>query len=227
VPVYNPAAGWEQKLQLRFDEFCEAIGISFQLFLINDGSTVDLSEGVRYLETKYSTNFKYLFYSQNLGKGGALKFGASHGNTSKYMFTDIDFPYDTKSMVKVWETSCTTSGIIIGHRDESYYDDMTNIRIVLSKGLRWLNRIILKLPVNDTQCGLKAFDNQAKDLLLSCVTDRFLIDLEFLLAAKKSNIQITPVSVHLRKETDFTSFNSSVLLKETLSFIKLVLRYRI
>ena len=226
IPFYNPIDGWELNLIDRYEKFCIAIGKKIPVVVINDGSTSDVTKSIQYLNEKLGGHFKYLSYHVNKGKGGALKYGASQYNSSKYMFTDIDFPYDTKSMMDVWQTSCTTSGIVIGHRDRNYYNDMPTLRIVLSKSLRWLNKIILKLPVNDTQCGLKAFDTEAKDILLSCRTNRFLIDLEFLLAAKKSNIAITPVSVTLRSDVDFTSFDSSVLLKETHNFIKLVIKYR-
>ena len=90
-----------------------------------------------------------------------------------------------------------------------------------------LNKSILSLPVNDTQCGLKAFDNGVKEILLQCETDRFLIDLELLLAVNKKAIPITPVPVRLREDIDFTKFNSSVLLKEAFNFIKILIKYRL
>ena len=90
-----------------------------------------------------------------------------------------------------------------------------------------LNKIILNLPVNDTQCGLKAFDEEVKDILLDCATDRFLIDLELLMAVNKKSLSIIPVSVQLREDIDFTKFNASVLLKEVFSILKLIWKYRL
>ncbi|MBK8625636.1 MAG: hypothetical protein IPN86_08810 [Saprospiraceae bacterium] len=110
--------------------------------------------------------------------------------------------------------------------ETAYYDDLSSLRTLLSKGLRWLNKLILNLPVNDTQCGLKAFDKNVRDLLIQCKTDRFLIDLELLLATNKAGYKITPVKVELRKDIIFSTFNSSVLLKEIHNFIKLVWIYR-
>lgn len=224
--MYNPPEDWEKTLLVRYIDFSKVTGQCLPLLLINDGSSANVSDAVHFLSEQLGDRFNYLSYPKNLGKGGALKYGASHANTSKYIFTDIDFPYDPESMKSIMTKASLTDGIVIGQRDQHYYAEMTPLRIMLSKGLKWLNKIILRLPTNDTQCGLKAFDNNAKNILLSCHTNRFLIDLEFLLAANKSKILITPVPVQLRKEIDFTAFDTSVLLKETLNFIKLIIKYR-
>jgi hypothetical protein len=73
----------------------------------------------------------------------------------------------------------------------------------------------------------QAFDADVKELLLKCETDRFLIDLELLLAVSAQKYQITPILVSLREDIDFTKFNSTVLLKEVFSFIRLIWKYRI
>ncbi len=227
IPAYNPSEGWEITFYARYYEFCKAIDQDINVVLINDGSTKDFSKGVDFLKSKIGNHFNYVSYAQNKGKGFALKFGVKSYYSESYMFTDIDFPYSTVSMKNVWEAICSGSPpIVIGHRETAYYDDLSSLRTLLSKGLRWLNKLILNLPVNDTQCGLKAFDKNVRDLLIQCKTDRFLIDLELLLATNKAGYKITPVKVELRKDIIFSTFNSSVLLKEIHNFIKLVWIYR-
>lgn len=226
VPAYNPSDGWELAFLEGYTNFCKAIDANIPVTLINDGSSNDISAGVSFLQEKIGKEFNYLSYPKNRGKGGALKFGAVHCLTSSIMFTDIDFPYSIDSMKDIWLTSNKQAGIITGYREKEYYSDVSNWRTFLSKGLRMLNKTILSLPVNDTQCGLKAFDNEVKEILLQCETDRFLIDLELLLAVNKRSISITPVAVKLREDIDFTKFNSSVLLKEAFNFIKILVKYR-
>ena len=227
VPAYNPSEGWELAFLEGYTNFCKAIDANIPVTLINDGSSNDISAGVSFLQEKIGKEFNYLSYPKNRGKGGALKFGAENSYASCIMFTDIDFPDRVESMKAVWLTSSKQPGIITGYREKEYYSDVSNWRTFLSKGLRILNKSILSLPVNDTQCGLKAFDNGVKEILLQCETDRFLIDLELLLAVNKKAIPITPVPVRLREDIDFTKFNSSVLLKEAFNFIKILIKYRL
>lgn len=226
IPTFNPQQGWEINILQRYNLFSEAVNTDFTVIIINDGSTVDINSGVNFLKENIGPNFLYLNYETNRGKGGALKYGAINFEAKKYIFTDTDFPYSIESMKNVWNTMLGNSGIVTGNRESKYYNDLSVSRTFLSKGLKALNKLILNLPVNDTQCGLKAFDVDVKNLLINCETDRFLIDLELLLATNKAGYNIIPVNVELRKDIIFSTFNSSVLLKEIHNFIKLVWKYR-
>lgn len=227
IPTYNPSPGWDVTFNNRYQEFCVLIDEKVNVVLINDGSSNDLTIGVEYLSNAIGEKFHCIGYTPNKGKGFALKFGVSTFPSEKYMFTDTDFPYDSDSMKAVWSTLMSNDGIITGYRDQSYYKDISIYRKILSKGLRWLNQKILRLPINDTQCGLKAFDRKVGEILLNCKTDRFLIDLELLLATNKQKIDIIPVPVVLRNDIDFTQFNSSVLKNEFLNFLKLLWKYKL
>ena len=227
IPAYNPQHGWEVVFLERYLEFCATLDKAISVVLVNDGSTSDITKAVSVISHQLKDSFTYVSYPMNKGKGGALKAGASQTDSDLFMFTDIDFPYSVTSMKKVYESIQAFGGIVAGYRQQTYYDDVSLFRTMLSKSLRWLNDYILGLPTNDTQCGLKAFDRVSKQILLNCKTDRFLIDLELLLAANKNKINILPVPVALRDNIEFTKFNATVLLKEVFNFIGLIFRYRI
>lgn len=227
IPTFNPSEGWERIFKQRYEEVCDAIMMKIPVVLVNDGSSIDISNGVDYLREHLGAVFHYLHYPDNRGKGGALKHAVAAFESKLYIFTDIDFPYTAASMKQILETMRTKTGIVTGFREEAYYADVSLFRTILSKSLRAVNQVILGLPVNDTQCGLKAFDPTVAELLLACKTNRFLIDLELLLAVSRKKIEITPTKVMLRSDIDFTKFNSTVLLKEVFNFISLIFRYRI
>ncbi len=227
VPVYNPPLGWQDTLLARFQEFRDAIAAPVQLVVIDDGSVRDLKTEASLIENSLGQSFTLIQHGINKGKGAALKTGAGTVEASWYMFTDVDFPYSLESMVNVWQHLSSQSGIVTGYREQTYYADVSPFRTVVSRTLRALNRLILRLPVNDTQCGLKGFDRQTRDVLLTCKTDRFLIDLELLLAVTAKKISIHSVFVQLRSEISFTQFRSSVLLREVFSFFRLLWKYRI
>ena len=119
------------------------------------------------------------------------------------------------------------NGIVSGYRKSEYYEHLSRARTFISKALRFFNTYILALPTNDTQCGLKAFDNDVKKLFVSCQTDRFLLDLELLLSVNAHKLEIHPVHVSLNEGVTFTKFNYIVLFQELGNFIKLIIKYRI
>jgi glycosyltransferase involved in cell wall biosynthesis len=228
IPVYNPEDGWVEVLLNGHAQFNRQLGFVIPLIVVNDGSISAIETDLQILRGhSKALPIQIISYVQNIGKGGALKRGAALLDRKYYIFTDFDFPYTTDSMVAVYQALVTHGGITPGHRRESYYTDLSNLRTVISKGLRWLNKIILGLPTPDTQCGLKGFDREGRDLLVACNTDRFLIDLEFLLAANKNGVKITPIDVMLRPDVEFTKFNPMILAKELLNFAKLIWQYRI
>lgn len=228
IPTYNPIEGWETRFFERYLDFCKSItNYNIPIVLVNDGSSTNLTQGVSFLKERLGENFHYVSYSTNRGKGGALKVGVNHVESEFYLFTDIDFPYTTKSMIDVYQSVLTSDGVVAGYRSQNYYKKVSLYRTVLSKVLRALNNMILQLPTNDTQCGLKAFTNEGKQVLLSCETERFLIDLEFLLAVNKMKMPIKTVPVVLRSDVEFSKFNFAIILNELFSFIKLIWKYRI
>ncbi|MBK8622665.1 MAG: glycosyltransferase [Saprospiraceae bacterium] len=227
IPMYNPPSGWDVTLLNRYHTFCRLFGQKIPLVLSNDGSSIDIQEGVQNLQNNLGSLFNYVSSDKNQGKGAALKRAAAYIQADTYLFTDHDFPYTPESMIAVLQNSMSKGGITMGVRDDNYYDDISFFRTHLSKLLKKLNLILLRLPSNDTQCGLKAFDNSTKNILLNCKTNRFLIDLEFLLAANSKNVSITPVVVKLRSDVAFTRFNAWVLSKELGNFLLLIWNYRI
>jgi glycosyltransferase involved in cell wall biosynthesis len=227
IPVYNPPPGWEKTLLDQYRHFGTLYGQNIPFVLSDDGSSTDINPGLSYLKENLGDLCHYLSSPENQGKGAALKRAAAYIFADTYLFTDHDFPYTPESMVAVLHNNILQGGITMGVRDERYYDDVSNFRTSLSKLLKKLNQLLLKLPSNDTQCGLKAFDKNAKNILLTCKTNRFLIDLEFLLAANSKKISIKPVVVKLRNDIAFTRFNAWVLFKELGNFLLLIWNYRI
>ncbi|MBK8372175.1 MAG: glycosyltransferase family 2 protein [Saprospiraceae bacterium] len=227
VPMYNPSEGWEHIFMKHYREFCDLLEFDIQVVLSDDGSTNDIQEAIQFLRSSLGEKLTYISAERNKGKGAALKAGVKLIRADNYIFTDIDFPYTAESMVSVYQSCLDNRGVVMGIRDKNYYNDITRFRTWLSKILRWFNKLLLQLPSNDTQCGLKAFDAIGGEILVDCKTDRFLIDLEFLLSANQKKVKITPVQVSLRNNVEFTKFNTLVLFKELANFAGLIWRYRI
>src|SRR5574338_1687109 len=102
LPAYNPLPGWEEIVIHRFRSLQQALPeFSFQLILVNDGSTVSnwLSGLNKVKENLPGT--MVISYDQNQGKGHALREGVKHSNGDIILYTDVDWPYTEESMVSV------------------------------------------------------------------------------------------------------------------------------
>lgn len=211
-----------------FQDFSRAVGAragELKLVVVNDGaSTNTTGRNFDFLKTLLP-NVAVVDYPENRGKGYALRQGVGSAEADFYLVTDADFPYTIDSMVRVVETLLDRGGIAAGNRDTAYYERVPVLRKWLSQFLRWLLRHVLRQPIDDSQCGLKAFDNAGKAVFLRTTIDRFLFDLEFLMLAD-GKVPVTPVQVELRDSVVFSAVSWKILITEGRNFLWLLLPYR-
>jgi glycosyltransferase involved in cell wall biosynthesis len=225
VPCYNPPQEWEQALAERFAQFRKTVAdltSDVHLVVVNDGSPRNAEpENFNRLKTLIP-DVQVVTYTENRGKGHALRQGVAASEADQYLVTDADFPYTLESMRRVVITGMEKSGIAAGNRDTSYYDRVPAFRRLLSKALRWMLRNVLHQPVDDSQCGLKGFDQTGKAVFLETTIDRFLFDLEFLMLAN-GRVPVTPVTVELREGVVFSKVGLKILATEGRNFLGLLL----
>ncbi|MBK7938645.1 MAG: glycosyltransferase [Lewinellaceae bacterium] len=226
VPCYNPPEGWAEALAGRFEQFRSGVAgwvAHTGLIVVNDGSSAEATELNFKRLSQLIPEVKVVSYTSNRGKGYALRQGVAASDADFHVVTDADFPYTIDSMRRVAEVLYEQGGIAAGNRDTAYYDRVPLFRRWLSKGLRWLLRNVLRQPVGDSQCGLKAFDNAGKGVFLETTIDRFLFDLEFLMLAN-GRVPVAPVPVELRDGVTFSKVGWKILATEGRNFLWLLLR---
>lgn len=226
VPCYNPPPGWELALAAHFHDLRSALHSlvgELKLVVVNDGASPNTRlENFERLKAGVA-DVSIVDYPQNRGKGYALRQGVASVDAGYYLVTDADFPYTIDSMVRVVETLLAQGGIAAGNRDTTYYDRVPLFRKWLSQMLRWMLRHVLRQPIDDSQCGLKGFDNAGKAVFLQTTIDRFLFDLEFLMLAN-GKVQVWPVQVELRESVVFSKVSWKILATEARNFIGLLLK---
>lgn len=225
LPIYNPHDNWEKELIAYFSEFKHRIYelVESQLILVNDGSKKNISDAIENIKKEFPTAI-YIHNHQNKGKGNAIRTGAHHAIHDYVMYTDYDFPYEVDSMVNMVERFIREShSITIAKRDNSYYSQTDSYRSIISKALKTMNKFIMRLPVSDTQGGLKLFNQKVTSLLKNTTTDRYLIDIELLKAVHKSRIKITPITVKIRNGINLTNTSNMKITKELQSYLKILI----
>lgn len=225
LPAYNPPAQWESGVINSYRHLSEKLGDGFllNLIIVNDGSSKDLNEEVKKIKDNID---KIIFIDNqiNQGKGHALKTGVGKSQAPFIIYTDIDFPYQQDSMIKM--INALISGkqdIVVGIRDQSYYQNIPRQRLRISKILKAVNKKLFRLPTADTQAGLKGMTSEVKNLFINLKTNRYLIDLEFLKQAKRNKYTFKLIEIKLREDAILTKMHFKTLVNEFGSFLKILL----
>jgi glycosyltransferase involved in cell wall biosynthesis len=227
LPCYNPSADWGDKILQALTKIrTELPLVDLNLILVNDGSEKALE--VHILEQlERVVALHYINYSVNRGKGYALRMGVAASKADVCIYTDVDFPFEEHSLIEIYRKLHESSAdVVLGVRDEQYYATVPRFRVAISKGLKFFIRMFLRLPVSDTQCGLKGFNLKAKKYFLSTTIERYLFDLEFVYTlARNTEVRTISHDVVLKGGVVFSKMSFRILLQESGSFLMLLIRH--
>ncbi|HLP52425.1 MAG TPA: glycosyltransferase family 2 protein [Chitinophagales bacterium] len=223
LPCYNPVAGWADNVVDSFNRIKQQIP-NCELILVNDGSPNIDTNLLQSIGSKTS-DLTVLSYNINQGKGYALRHGVSAARGELIIYTDIDFPYTHHSFLKIYESlTGQQADVAMGIRGEAYYTHLPQARVRISKLLRWFIKTFLRIPTDDTQCGLKGFNQKGKAVFLETTINRYLFDMEFIFIAARKKLNIKTVEVELRPEVELSTMNSKILIQEFGNFLKIFVK---
>lgn len=224
LPCYNPPEGWHEVVVNSVKSLEEKNLFSIELIIVNDGSTQRVKpEEVSYIESEIP-GANIIQYEENRGKGYALRQGVAQVKTDLTIYTDIDFPYTEESFLKLYHILAEGYDVVPGHRGEDYYNDTPWSRKKISKFLRWTLKTFLRLPTDDSQCGIKGFNATGAKVFLDTRIDRFLFDLEFIKLASKRKVKFKRAEVNLKPDVVFSKVNLTILARESFNFLKVLFR---
>lgn len=201
IPTYNEASkpeDMEQHLQA-ITEYFGRLGQPYEVIIALDGPTDQTPQLVK----KHAENFphiKILKREKNMGKGYTLREGLLAADGQIRLFTDMDGATPIEMFDRFLPKFSAGADIVIGSRDHAQAEikkhqpkwkewagDLGNLMIQVFIGLRGMK---------DTQCGFKAFTEQAvKDIFPRTKVNRWGIDFELLFIGKKLDYQIEEVPV--------------------------------
>lgn len=227
LPCYNPQPDWEQVVCKEFKLFANKVAVPVELILVLDGLTTATDSTNSALDTlrRAIPSITIINYDTNRGKGYATRKGVQAAKGNIIIYTDVDFPYNTDSMLEVYQLlQADACDVVAGVKDEDYYSHVPLVRRMISRILRLFIRLFLSMPVTDTQCGLKGMQRSGVGVFLSTSIDRYLFDLEFIYKCfRQGGLRVRAVPVRLREEIEFRKMDYRILLPEMMNFIRLVL----
>ena len=224
LPCYMPPAGWAGNIARNHKELEELLATKVEVILVRVGNNQYIKDAdVQFLRNKIH-NLQFVAYEQNRGKGFAIREGVRKASGEIIIYTDIDLPYDNQSIARIYEVLKTNSAeIAIGVKDENYYKQVVRSRRVISRVLRWLTKFFLSVPITDTQCGLKGFRKDIRQIFLATTINRYLFDLEFIRNSARLGRKLEAVPVTLNHDIRINRINYRILLPELYNFLKVLL----
>lgn len=226
LPLYNPHPGWDTEIVSSLDNLKkEFSGVDYCVTIVNDGSAVEVESIIKSKILPAYNNLNYLGYSENQGKGFAIRHGLKFTYSGYYIYSDFDFPFGIIPLKKMYEKlSAGNYNLVIATRDfSSVYKNSPVRRKILSLGLMTINFIITGSRIRDTQAGLKGLDNKAKNIFLTTKTNSYIFDLEFILKCLKEDLKFNLLQVMVNRNIKFTNFNSGIIKREIKNYIKIIL----
>ena len=195
----------------------------FELIFVIDGyidNTKDILE--KYIKENRLKKVSVVGYEENMGKGYAVRYGMKRATGDVIGFIDADTDIQIRTLGYALKAIKHDSVMAVVpskfHKDSNV--EMKLGREILSYGLMYTNRFLLKLPknVDDVGCGLKLFRKELIERILPFLKiNNFAIDSEILNFIDRVGYSVSVIPFFLNKKR---SESTSANLKETLRMLK-------
>jgi len=197
VPVYNEADKIEKNI-LKIEDFLKSKGYSFEIIIVNDGST-DNTDAILNILADRIAGVRILHNKVNKGKGFALKTGMIFASGNHVLFTDADLSTPFEEIDKFLPYFKNGYDIVIGSRRLKNSDvevPQAWHRAFMGKFFIILARLIITDIVNDFNCGFKCYRKEvAHHIYKKGRLNRWGFDVEMLFLADKYGYRVKEVPV--------------------------------
>lgn len=200
IPAYNISDIIQMTIK-NFSKILNVIGRSYEIIVVNDGSTDQTLSVLQQTKKNYS-NLDIISYEQNKGKGHAVRTGIlrSRGDWVMYVDGDLDIVVD-ELLLKYLDELKNYDLLIASKEHPSSKLNIQFERRFLSKIFGIIVRLLTGLKIKDTQVGLKIGNGESMRYIFNIMSiDGFAFDVEFLVIASllKMRIKEMPVQMNLR-----------------------------
>jgi glycosyltransferase involved in cell wall biosynthesis len=227
VPAYNEATVIQRSLA-RLTQVLEISVPNYEVIVVDDGSDDSTASLVAVIASD-EPRVRLESYQPNKGKGHALRHGFSTAKGEVVVFFDGDLDIDPESVP-----------VLIQQMEVGHYDVMVaskmhkDSQVVYPWTRRFTSRcfylfvwLLLRIPVKDTQVGLKVFKGHVLDSVMHLPrVDGFAFDAELLALVHQAGFRIGegPVQINYR---NFSSYvGPSAIVRALADTIRVFFRMR-
>ena len=176
---------------------------SFEIILVDDGSNDNTLSEAKKAARRHS-GIIVVKNSDNNGKGNAIKkgFGYAKGDFVVFLDSDLDLhPEQLHTLFKIMRDK--QAEVIIGSKRHPKSElNYPMMRKIVSNIYAFILLILFRLPLKDTQTGLKIFKYEVLEKIFPMILcKRFAFDVEVLANAHRLGYKIveSPVKINFRR----------------------------
>ncbi len=206
IPAYNEAERIGDTL-LDIDKYLSAQKYSYEILVVNDGSTDNTQEVVNNYAELVS-NLRFLDNKENHGKGHVVRQGMLEAKGKYRLFMDADGSTSIDNVEKMWPMLKEGNyEVVISTRDpkDAKGAGQEVPQPFLKRLLGTVGNLLIQLVgvwgIWDTQNGFKIFtEKAAKDIFSRMKINRWGFDIEALAVARKLGYKIGIIPIHWKND---------------------------
>jgi glycosyltransferase involved in cell wall biosynthesis len=202
IPAYNEEDSIETALGT-LDGVVKDKRLPYEIVVVDDGSQdKTLSRAIKYASR--NGHVKVISYTQNEGKGYAVRTGFMQTKGDVVVFADSDMDIDLGAVSKYVDALEHGDIVVATKWHPNSRVDMPLIRRILSHGFNVLVRILTGANLKDTQVGLKVMKKSAfANIFPRLCVKRYAFDVELLAVASLYGLRIVQMPTQLRIRESF------------------------
>ncbi|OGF34299.1 hypothetical protein A2482_00715 [Candidatus Falkowbacteria bacterium RIFOXYC2_FULL_48_21] len=198
---------------------------TYELIFIDDCSR-DRTKDIIIQIVKDLPNTHSLFHEKNKGRGGTVTDGLKMAAGKVAGFLDIDLEVHARYIPSMVQAILDGADVATAYR---FYNVGLNpvavLRHVLSIGYRKLMRLVLKLPLNDTETGYKFFNREKILPVLEKTTNQgWFWDTEIMALAYFVGLKIVEIPCLFIRRTDKVS--SVKIFKDSIEYYRELRKFK-
>ena len=199
VPAYNESSRLPATLSV-IKPFLNAFGLSWELIVVNDGSSDSTMELIRTEESLDPDHVRGIDLQPNGGKGRAVAAGVAASKGALVLISDADFSTPIDELVKLSAAINAGSDVAIGSRAKrgsKVEVSQPAHRVLMGKIFNLIVQVVVLPGFWDTQCGFKLWRGPAaREVFAEMKLDgNVAFDVEVLYRARHRGYRIAEIPV--------------------------------
>jgi glycosyltransferase involved in cell wall biosynthesis len=202
IPAYNEEESIENALGT-LDGVVKDKRLPYEIVVVDDGSKdKTLSRAIKYASR--NGHVKVISYTQNEGKGYAVRAGFMQTKGDVVVFADSDMDIDLGTVSKYVDALEHGDIVIASKWHPDSVVSMPLSRKILSHGFNVLVKLLTGAKLKDTQVGLKVMKRSAfVNIFPRLCVKRYAFDVELLAVASLYGLRIVQMPAQIRIRGSF------------------------